>query len=164
MLPGPALSVLWDGNVSRIRCRARVRARRLTERLLKCGFPAAAQLPEGGLRKAMPAALTAENVLAADETLNVLDKTTPQPAAPEEKKEDRRRNRETGGRRAGRADRPHLQRSVDVAAGRRLVAQGRRRRWDPGPIHRIPNHRWVDLFTAPAVTAGRHPAMPCLLP
>ena len=48
-----------------------------------------AQLGKAGFAEAMLAALTAEDVLAADETpVNVLDKTPPQPAGQEEEKED----------------------------------------------------------------------------
>lgn len=60
----------------------------------KAAAPISAQLGKGGFDDAMIAALTAEDVLAADETpVNVLDKTAPQPAAqakeedPEEKEQ-----------------------------------------------------------------------------
>jgi Transposase IS66 family len=49
-----------------------------------------ARLGKAGFDDAMVAALTAEDVLAADETpVNVLGKTAPQPAAPEQEKEER---------------------------------------------------------------------------
>ena len=66
---------------------------------------------------------------------------------------------EGGGRRAARADRPHPRRAADLAAGHRLPAQGRRRRRDPGRVRRVPDHRRLHRLPAPAVAAGRHPAM-----
>ena len=51
----------------------------------KAAARVAARLRTAGFDEAMIAALTAEEVLAADETpVNVLDKTAPQPAAPGE--------------------------------------------------------------------------------
>ena len=60
-----------------------------------------AQLGKAGFDDAMLAALAAEDALAADETpVNVLDKTAPQPAAPDEKGSRTRRTR-TARRRPG---------------------------------------------------------------
>ena len=54
----------------------------------KAAARVAAQLGKAGFNEAMLAALTAEDVLAADETpVNVLDKTVPPAAEPEEKEE-----------------------------------------------------------------------------
>jgi len=55
----------------------------------KAAARVAARLSDAGFDDAMIAALTAEDVLAADETpVNVLDKTVPQPAAREEEEEE----------------------------------------------------------------------------
>jgi hypothetical protein len=55
----------------------------------KAAARVSAQLGKAGFDDAMIAALTTEDVLAADETpVNVLDKTAPEPAAAEEGKED----------------------------------------------------------------------------
>ena len=102
----------------------------------------------------------AEDVLAADETpVNVLDKTAPQPAGPDEEEEDPEEKDEGSGRRAARADRPHPRRAADLAAGHRPPGARRRRRRDPGRVHRRPDHRRVHRLPAPAVPAGRHPAV-----
>ncbi len=58
-------------------------------RVDKAAARVSAQLGKAGFGGAMIAALTTEDVLAAAETpVNVLDKTAPEPAAPEEGKED----------------------------------------------------------------------------
>ena len=64
-----------------------------------------ARLGKAGFDDAMVAALTAEDVLAADETpVNVLGKTAPQPAAPEEEKEER----DPEGKQKAAAGAPHV--------------------------------------------------------
>jgi hypothetical protein len=75
-----------------------------------------------------------------------------------------RQRREGRGRRAARADRPHPRRAADLPAGHRLTAQGGCRRRDPGRVHRAADHRRVHRVPAPAVPAGRHPAVLSALP
>ncbi len=66
---------------------------------------------------------------------------------------------EDGPRRAARADRPDPGRAADLAAGHRLAAQGRRRRGDPGRVHRAADDRRLHRLPAPAVPAGLDRAM-----
>ena len=98
--------------------------------------------------------------LAADETpVNVLDKTA-QPPGPDEKEEDPEEKGRHGRRRgSARADRPHPRRAADLAAGHRLPPQGRRRGRDPGRVRRLAHHRRLHRLPAPAVPAGRYPAV-----
>ena len=126
----------------------------------KAAARVSAQLERAGFNAAMIAALTAEDVLAADETpVNVLDRDTMPPAAPEGERGEGRQGR--GGRRAARADRPHPRRAADLPAGHRLPPQGRHRRRAPGPVHRGADHRRLRRLPAPPGPAGRHPAMLC---
>jgi hypothetical protein len=61
----------------------------------KAAARVAARLQAAGFDEAMIAALTAEEVLAADETpVNVLDKTAPQPAAPEQEEDPEEKEKE----------------------------------------------------------------------
>jgi hypothetical protein len=64
----------------------------------KAAARVAAQLGKAGFDEAMIAALTAEDVLAADETpVNVLDKTAPQPAAPEQDEDPEEKEKTAAG-------------------------------------------------------------------
>jgi len=64
----------------------------------KAAARVAAQLGKAGFDEAMIAALTAEDVLAADETpVNVLDKTAPQPAAREEEEDPEEKEKAAAG-------------------------------------------------------------------
>ena len=120
-----------------------------------------ARLAGAGFDDAMLAALTAEDVLAADETpVNVLDRAAPRsPAGGTGEGEGPGGEGQGSGRRAARADRPDPGRAADVAAGHRLTAERRHRRRDPGPVHRVPDHRRLHRLPAPPRPAGRHPAM-----
>jgi Transposase IS66 family len=65
------------------------------------------QLGKAGFDEAMLAALAGENVLAADETpVNVLDKSVPAPAVPEEKEQDKDPEEKDG--KAAAAGAPHV--------------------------------------------------------
>ena len=128
----------------------------------KAAARVAARLGKAGFDDAMIAALAAEDVLAADETpVNVLDKTVPAVAVPQEWEEADPEEKE--GKAAAGAPHVLITRTPD---GRLtfLQAIGSRRKDAiaaglPGPVHRLPDHRRLHRLPAPPVPAGRHPAM-----
>ena len=127
----------------------------------KAAARVSAQLGKAGFDDAMIAALTAEEVLAADETpVNVLGKTVPAAAVPREGEEADPEEKE--GKVAAGAPHVLITRTPD---GRLtfLQAIGSRRKdaiaAAPGPVHRVPDHRRLHRLPAPPGQARGHPAV-----